>query len=74
MIVVYNLFFHPLKDYPGPWYAGATRLWYIFKGLRGYHKYAIKDLHERYGLVVRVAPDEISYIHPNAWNDIYGEL
>lgn len=26
----------------------------------------------KYGDVVRVAPDELSYIHPDAWHQIYG--
>lgn len=29
-------------------------------------------MHEKYGEVVRVAPDELSYTTPNAWRDIYG--
>ena len=33
--------------------------------------YLIK-LHAQYGEVVRVSPDELSFIHPDAWRDIYG--
>lgn len=29
-------------------------------------------MHEKYGEVVRIAPDELSFISPGAWNDIYG--
>ena len=29
-------------------------------------------MHEKYGEVVRVAPDELSFISSAAWNDIYG--
>ena len=29
-------------------------------------------MHEQYGKVVRVAPDELSFIGPEAWKDIYG--
>ena len=29
-------------------------------------------MHEKYGEVVRVAPDEVSFIKPEAWDDIYG--
>lgn len=32
----------------------------------------VKDLHDRYGPVVRVAPDELSYITALAWKEIYG--
>ncbi|KAF3009994.1 hypothetical protein E8E13_011362 [Curvularia kusanoi] len=32
----------------------------------------IAALHAQYGEVVRVAPDELSFINPDAWRDIYG--
>lgn len=32
----------------------------------------MKDLHDRYGDIVRVAPDRLSFIGPQAWKDIYG--
>nr|POE54377.1 cytochrome p450 monooxygenase dtxs2 [Quercus suber] len=40
----------------------------------GYHKYAIMRLHDEYGLAVRIAPNELSYIDPRAYQDIYGKL
>ncbi|KAJ5600985.1 cytochrome P450 monooxygenase [Penicillium hetheringtonii] len=35
------------------------------------HRY-VRTLHERYGDVVRIAPDELSYSDEQAWKDIYG--
>jgi hypothetical protein len=70
---VYNLWLHPLRHYPGPRVAAASRLWYVSKVIGGRHKYAIQKLHDQYGLVVRIAPNELSYIDPNAWQDIYGK-
>jgi cytochrome P450 len=32
----------------------------------------ILELHQQYGDVVRVAPNELSFSDPNAWNDIMG--
>lgn len=29
-------------------------------------------MHEKYGPIVRVSPDELSFINASAWNDIYG--
>lgn len=29
-------------------------------------------LHERYGDIVRIAPDELAFSHPDAWKDIFG--
>ncbi|KAL5373696.1 hypothetical protein DPSP01_012495 [Paraphaeosphaeria sporulosa] len=36
-----------------------------------YHR-KLHELHTRYGPVVRIAPDELSYTTPDAWRDIYG--
>ena len=38
----------------------------------GFHHRAVHELHERYGPVVRTAPDKLSFINPAAWKDIYG--
>lgn len=37
----------------------------------GYHHRACHELHEIYGPVVRIAPNNLSYINPQAWKDIY---
>ena len=31
------------------------------------------EFHERYGPIVRIAPNEVSYAHADAWRDIYGD-
>lgn len=68
----YNMFFHPLAKYPGPRIASATRLWYTKHSLAGTMPFAIQQAHQKYGEVVRIAPDELSYITADAWKDIYG--
>lgn len=39
---------------------------------RGELTFKLLPLHEKYGPVVRIAPDELSFTHPDAWKDIYG--
>ncbi|KAK4913376.1 hypothetical protein LTR49_018264 [Elasticomyces elasticus] len=39
--------------------------------LRGYLHRDLLDLHNKFGPVVRIAPDELSYIDSQAWKDIY---
>ena len=39
--------------------------------VRGELPHRVKQLHEQYGEVVRVAPRELSIIDPAAWKDIY---
>lgn len=70
--VLYNLFFHPLRKYPGPWYAAASPLWIAYHHVRGDHPHHVRDMHNRYGPVVRLAPDELSYTDARAFHDIYG--
>lgn len=69
---LYNLYIHPLSNYPGPRLAAATRVWYAWHCANGSLPFAIHELHLRYGDVVRVAPNELSYIHPDGWTEIYG--
>ncbi|CZR52440.1 uncharacterized protein PAC_02317 [Phialocephala subalpina] len=71
---LYNLFLHPLRTYPGPWYARISRFWYSYRFLRGTLSFDIKVLHDKYGDVVRVAPDELSYANGDAWETIYGRI
>jgi cytochrome P450 len=69
---LYNVYLHPLSQYPGPRLAAATRLWYCYHCTRGTLFRALHEAHQKYGDVVRAAPDELSYTDPKAWNDIYG--
>ncbi|KAF7522202.1 hypothetical protein G7054_g12221 [Neopestalotiopsis clavispora] len=69
---IYNVTLHPLRKYPGPllWRASAIpKNWCWITGNIGHAGVA---LHEKYGAVVRIAPNELSYIEPQAWRDIFG--
>ncbi|KAH8744497.1 cytochrome P450 [Diaporthe sp. PMI_573] len=69
---LYNIFFHPVARFPGPMLAGATGLAYHFAQISGDLLPWLEGLHARYGEVVRVGPNTLSYINPQAWKDIYG--
>lgn len=70
---IYSAYLHPLSNYPGPRIAGATRLWFCYHLICGDLHLAIHQLHLKYGEVVRIAPDELSYTHADGWNQIYGQ-
>lgn len=70
--VVYNLFFHPLARFPGPLLMRASRIPYIIKFTTGVLPHYMTGLHKQYGEIVRVAPDELAFANPAAWNDILG--
>lgn len=70
----YNLFFHPLRHYPGPKSWAATPLPSALNILRGLPHIKILELHKVYGDVVRIGPNELSFSHSDAWKEIYGHL
>ncbi|KAL1841239.1 hypothetical protein VTJ49DRAFT_7307 [Mycothermus thermophilus] len=70
--IAYNLFFHPLRRFPGPLLMRATRWGYNIKRMRGTLPFDMLDLHQRYGPIVRVAPDELAFADSRAWRDIMG--
>ncbi|EFR00286.1 isotrichodermin C-15 hydroxylase [Nannizzia gypsea CBS 118893] len=69
---VYNLYFHPLRSYPGPWLARASRWYYSYYLKIGRLPHKTKEWHDKYGRCVRIAPDELSYNTAEAWEDICG--
>ncbi|KAH7126579.1 benzoate 4-monooxygenase cytochrome-like protein P450 [Dendryphion nanum] len=70
--VLYNLYLHPLRKYPGPKLWAATRLTWTRSMQSGHFHHDLHKLHSQYGPVVRIAPDELSYTNASAWKDIYG--
>lgn len=71
---IYNLFFHPLRRYPGPKIWAATPLPSALNILRGRPYIKILELHKLYGDIVRLSPNELSFSHSDAWREIYGHL
>ncbi|KAL4793892.1 pisatin demethylase [Aspergillus venezuelensis] len=69
---VYQLFLHPLARVPGPWLARWTRFWEWSHLRNGKLEYDTIRLHQRYGSVVRIAPNRYSISSPDAVQHIYG--
>jgi len=63
---LYNVILHPLASYPGPKSAAASYIPQFIARGKGDIKY-IKKLHDKYGSVVRIAPNELSFTNPQAW-------
>ncbi|KAK1226931.1 hypothetical protein PQX77_010102 [Marasmius sp. AFHP31] len=70
--LVYRIFFHPLRRFPGPTLAACTKYY------RGYHDIVqnggwleqLDKLHRLYGPVVRVAPNQLDFSGSKAYDDI----
>ncbi|KAF1992814.1 putative RNA polymerase II mediator complex component Srb8 [Amniculicola lignicola CBS 123094] len=70
-IAIRRIWFHPLSRFPGPKLWAATRVPYIISLLRGTLNQKMADFHAKYGDVVRLAPNELSFGCEEAWRDIY---
>ncbi|GIZ44025.1 hypothetical protein CKM354_000723400 [Cercospora kikuchii] len=69
---IYNLFFHPLSKFPGPVACKASSIPYVRQNFKGDLVAWITKLHDEYGEVVRVAPNELSFSSADSYKDVYG--
>lgn len=70
-IVLYRLLRSSLANLPGPFHTGLTAAWLKYKEFSGCRRQYIHDLHRRYGSVVRVGPNEVSFASAEAVKEIY---
>ncbi|KAL7928749.1 cytochrome P450 [Trichoderma chlorosporum] len=72
-IFVYRGFFHPLRRFPGPFWARISRFYAMGKMIqsrRGFED--TQKLHQKYGDIVRVGPRELSINLPSAIRPLHG--
>ncbi|RQM04829.1 hypothetical protein DH86_00003913 [Scytalidium sp. 3C] len=64
-VAIYNIYFHPLAKVPGPKLAAITSLYKTKFYLQ------IDKLHQEYGPVVRICPNEVHLSDPENYDAIY---
>jgi hypothetical protein len=71
--VISNLVFSPVPSaVPGPLIARLTSKWILFVDLSGFRGRTVDALHKKYGPVVRLAPNELSFSELSCIKAIYG--
>ncbi|KAK1561471.1 cytochrome P450 4A10 [Colletotrichum navitas] len=70
---VYNVFLHPLRRVPGPFLAKISRLWLFYHDYQGTPHSHIRELHQKFGPLVRISPNEVSIDDVDANNTIYAQ-
>jgi cytochrome P450 len=68
---VYNIYLHPLRRFPGSKSWALSPVPVALAQLRGTLHDFTHSAHQRYGIVVRISPNELSFISAAAWGDIY---
>ncbi|KAI1811655.1 putative cytochrome P450 [Poronia punctata] len=74
-LTLWRLYFSPIAKFPGPALAALT-FWYeayydfISEG-GGQFAFHLKRLHERYGPIVRISPDELHIDDPEFYDEIF---
>ncbi|KAF8899774.1 cytochrome P450 [Gymnopilus junonius] len=64
--------FHPLAKFPGPIIMRLTKLWGAWVAYQGQAHIYIKQLHDRYGPIIRIGPNELSTVEKELIPQILG--
>ncbi|KAJ6441185.1 cytochrome p450 protein [Purpureocillium lavendulum] len=72
-VAVYRLYLHPLAAIPGPKLAALTSWYNAYHDLvrGGQYVWVVRDMHRRYGPVVRTRPDAVHVADPRFVDELY---
>lgn len=69
--VFHPLYFHPLSKIPGPKICAITKYFILYKSWSEQRNRYVQELHEKYGSIVRIGPNEIDINDSSYLKDIY---
>lgn len=69
---IYLVYFHPLSRFPGPKTWAISRWGVSWAIIGGRSHDIILELHNKYGPIVRIAPNELAFQSVSAWTEIGG--
>ncbi|KAF8866807.1 cytochrome P450 [Acephala macrosclerotiorum] len=68
---IHRAIFAPASKLPGPWYSLFTDLYLMYKEFTGQRRPYIHELHKKFGPVIRLGPNEVSFTSMEAMKEIY---
>lgn len=72
-MIIYRLFFHRLRAFPGPLLARVSKIWHSYHTIPRLDGFRfLWRMHEEYGDFVRTGPNELSVFDPAAVPILYG--
>ncbi|KAL5585651.1 hypothetical protein FOVSG1_013343 [Fusarium oxysporum f. sp. vasinfectum] len=72
LLTIFQHLFSNLRSIQGPWIARWTYSWYTWKVSQGSFESVNRELHKKYGPIVRYAPNRYSFSDLDAVKVIYG--
>lgn len=69
--LIYYRFFHPLRAFPGPFWASVTRLWIAYHNIKADECELELSLHRKYGSVLRITPTLLLVSDATKLPDVY---
>ncbi|KAL4950796.1 cytochrome P450 [Aspergillus filifer] len=75
ILAVYRLYFHPLKDFPGPKEACVSHKWLYNRSLERFPEETFERLHKKYETkALRIAPNELHITDIHSYKVIYNQI
>ncbi|KUI66622.1 Trichodiene oxygenase [Cytospora mali] len=74
LVAIYNITLHPLAQVPGFKLAGMTRLYqtyWCYRNGRSLYYRKVQEMHQEFGPIVRVNPNEVSVRDPRDFEKVY---
>jgi len=69
--IIYARTLHPLAKIPGPFWPSVSRTWIMYRMYGGHMQKYQRMAHEKYGPIIRIAPNEVAVADPAAIPKIY---
>ncbi|KDR80199.1 hypothetical protein GALMADRAFT_242488 [Galerina marginata CBS 339.88] len=70
-LIPYLLDPHGIRQYPGPFLAKFSDLWLGWVSKDGHRSEVVHSMHQKYGPIVRIAPNHVSIAEPDALSVVY---